>query len=247
MCYKKFIISITFSIILLILLSGYIISSSACLSTDPKNIIQTYGEAELTAQPDLTRVSMSIETRNISAKEAVIENSKLTNIVFNTLLHFGLPESTIQTGSYRLYSYQEWQEKNTDSKQENIYYQATNEIIVSFSQLDNIGEIIDLAVQSGVNKINYINFELKNPQELILQALRMATEQARLKAESIAEGAGKTISEVISIREEKSTYTPFRLQENMLQRQFALDSAPTPIRPSEVTVSVTVVSEFSFY
>jgi uncharacterized protein YggE len=49
-----------------------------------------------------------------------------------------------------------------------------------------VGEIIDLAVKAGGNSINFINFELENPQGLQLQALKAATEQAELKAGAIA-------------------------------------------------------------
>jgi len=71
------------------------------------------------------------------------------------------------------------------------------------------------------------------------------TKQAHRKAKAIAESTGETVETVHSIREEKTDYTPYRFQSNMLQREMALSSSPTPISPDEVTVRATVIAEFS--
>jgi len=233
---KNVLISFTLVLILTVLLSGYVGNQTAYGSSDLQRIIQTYGEAELTAQPDLARIGLAIETRSRLAKDSVKENARLANAVREALLDFGLSEENLKTGSYRLYSYREWQKESPDIEEEQIYYQVTNEIIVSTTQLDVVGEIIDLAVRAGANNINYINFELKDPQDLMMQALKMATEQASRKANAIAEGAGETIAKLHSVREERTTYTPFRFQENVLQREVAADVGATPIAPDEVTV-----------
>ncbi len=214
-------------------------------ASEGQKIIQTYGEAELTAPPDLAKISLSIETRSNSANKAVEENARLANRVLQALLNYGLREDNIKTSSYRLYSYREGQKTDSETEQEQIYYQATNEMLISITQLDTVGEIIDLAVKAGANNINYINFELSAPQELMFQALKMATEQARRKAEAIAEGASVTIQQLYNIREERTSYTPSRLEDTMLKREMVA-SAPTPISPEAVIVRASVIAEFSF-
>ncbi|HBY56911.1 MAG TPA: hypothetical protein DEG96_03495 [Candidatus Atribacteria bacterium] len=236
-------------VVVIIVLFGYpvnIPTAYAANENEGQKIIQTYGEAELTASADLAKISLAIETRSSSANEAVEENAQLANRVLVALLNYGLPEDNIKTSSYRLYSYREAQKADSETEQEQVYYQATNEMLISTIQLDTVGEIIDLAVKAGANNINYINFELSDPQELMFQALKMATEQARRKAEAIAEGAGETIQQLFSIREERTSYTPFRLEDTMLKREMAVSRAPTPISPEAVLVRASVMAEFSF-
>jgi uncharacterized protein YggE len=219
---------------------------AVCAAVEEQRTIQTYGEAEITAQPDLVKISISIETHSKSANEAAEENARLANSVLKELYEFGLLEENIKTSSYRLNSYRKWEKEDSQNEQEQVYFQAVNEIIIQTIQLDKAGNIIDLAVKAGANNINYINFELKDPTALMLQTLTMATEHARQKADAIARGAGLTIKQLFNVREERTSYAPYRSQNTMLSREMVLGTAPTPISPDEVIIRATVVAEFTF-
>ena len=243
---KKRVIIITLVFFLMTVSGEYAENHSAYASSESQRMIQTYGEAELTARPDTARISLAIETHSQSAEEAVEKNAVMANAVRKALLDYGLKEEHLKTGSYQLYSYRNRPKDASGTQREQIEYQATNEIIVSTSQMEAVGKIIDLAVRAGANHINYIHFELENPQDLMLQALEMAIKQASRKADALAKGAGETIIGLKSISEERTSYTPFRLQENMLYREMAMSAEPTPITPAEVSVRATVIAEFSF-
>lgn len=242
---KKFVFIIVLAPLLLISSNTFGEKCTILAASFEQRIIQTYGESEIAAKPDLAKISIAVETKSRLANDAVEENSRIATMVINALLDFGLLENDIKTGSYRLHSYRELPGENPNIKEESVFYQAYNEIIVLTTQLDTVGELIDLAVISGANNINYISFELKDPQILMMQALQMATKQAYLKAESIAESTGETIKELYSIREEKTGYTPVRFGDSMIQREVALSIAPTPISPDDVMVRASVMAEFS--
>jgi len=239
-------------LVLALLLSGCAQESSTIISNEKPQVIQTFGEAEVSAEPDLAEVSVAIETRSTSADEAVEDNARLANTVRDALLNFGLAEDDIKTGSYRLYSYRERPREvpETDimepDREETIYYQATNELKIVTEKIDQVGEIIDTAVGAGANRVNFISFDLKNPQKLKMQALKKATEQAYQKAEAIAESSGESITGLFSIREERTDYTPFRIREDMVQEEMAPGTEPTPIDPDQVKVRASVVAEYAF-
>ncbi len=239
---NKLVFFILFSLWTTVLL----LSSPVYATTERVKIIQTYGEAEITAQPDLAKISISIITKNQLASKAVEENAQLANTVLKTLLDFGLTEEEMKTSSYRLHSYREWVKVGPQTEEEQIYYQATNEILIQTIQLDTVGNIIDLAVNAGANSINYINFELRDPQKFMLQALTAATTQAQSKAEAIAKGAGVIIKQLYSIKEERTFYAPYRFQDTVLQAEMARSVPPTPITPDSVVIRATVIAEFSF-
>jgi len=241
---NKFLFTTFLLLVLTISIGVFGESYTVLASSTEHRIIQTYGESELTAKPDLAKISIAIQTRSRLADDAVGENARISNMVIKALLDFGLSENEIKTGSYRLYSYREPQKEHPDMD-ELYYYQATNEIIVSTAQLDAVGEIIDLAVISGANTVNYINFELMDPQDLMLQALQMATRQAFRKAEAIARSVNENIAALYAVQEEKTGYTPFRFQDSTLQREIALSSSPTPIEADDVIIRASVIAEFS--
>lgn len=232
---------------LLVVLTVFMVSGCGTqtnvVTSEMPQIIQTYGETEVKAEPDLARLGIAVETRGSAAEAAVEENARLANAVIEALKEFGLAEEDIKTGSYHLYSYREWFDERPASE-EVVTYQVTNEIVVTTTRLEEVGEMIDLAVKAGANNINYINFELENPQELQLQALKLATEQAAKKAEAIAESSGEKISGLYRIREERTEYMPY-----VYKQEVAADmgmGAPTPIMPDEVVVRAMVTAEFSF-
>ncbi|MFO7951459.1 MAG: SIMPL domain-containing protein [Bacillota bacterium] len=224
-------------------------------NSEEPQVIQAYGEAEISAEPDMAEISLSIETRSTSAEEAVDENAELANAVRDALLEFGLAEDEIKTGSYRLHSYKEDRDPEREMREpereeeaksaETVYYEATNEIEITIDQIDLVGEIIDTAVNAGANRVNQISFDLKDPQDLKTEALAEATEQATRKAEAIAEGAGESITGIFSIREERSDYTPSRVRKEEMADE-ADAGAPTPIEPGQVNVRVSVVAEYTF-
>jgi uncharacterized protein len=238
----KMIAAVVLVVLTVFLASGCGTQTNVVTSEIPQ-IIQTYGEAEVKAEPDLVRVGIAVETRGSEAEAAVEENARLANAVIEALKKFGLSEEEIKTGSYNLYSYREWYD-GIPTAEEVIIYQVTNEIVVTTTSLEEVGEMIDLAVNAGANNINYINFELENPQELKLQALKLATEQATEKAEAIAESSGEKISGLYRIREERTDYMPYVYREEVAA-DMAM-GAPTPIMPDKVVVRATVAAEFSF-
>ena len=231
-------------------------------NNEERQLIQTYGEAEVSAEPDLVRISVEVETHSSYAEEAVEENAELANRVREALIDFGLDEDEVRTGSYRLQSRRERppeveepdrpqpdemeEAEEAEEVEEQIYYRDTNEIRVTSSELEHAGEIIDTAVEAGANKVNYINFELEDPQELKMEALDKATKQAERKAEVIAESAGESIVGLYSIKEERADYTPHRAEIEMAEEAAAMGDAPTPVEPDEVDVRAAVTAEYAF-
>jgi uncharacterized protein len=230
---KSRLVIIALVIVVTVLVSGCgtVVSDSA----EIPRVIQAYGEAELSAAPDLARISLVIETRSSSAVDAVEENARLANAVQETLLDFGLDETDLKTGSYNLYSYREWHEGLPFGEEGPLIYTATNEIVVTTKQLETVGEIIDLGVRAGANNVYYINFELEDPQDLLMEALGMAAGQARQKADAIAGGTGDKISGLQTIREERTDSMPYRYSDMAAQESLGM-GAPTPINPGDVTV-----------
>jgi len=211
-----------------------------------EKVIRVFGEAEITASPDVARIVLGVETRSETAEEAVSENARLMDGVIEALKAMGLEEEQLETGHYRLHSYQERQRPEpTEGRDDYITaYRASNSITITLYDLEASGTVIDTAVKAGANQVQSVSFDLKDAESFKLQALKKATAQARRKAEAVAAGAGVSIKEVKSITEDAAGYTPYRVRTDDIAAMEA--DHPTPILPGDVQVRARVGAEYSF-
>mgnify|MGYP000617584798 CR=1 FL=1 len=242
---KEILYTAAMLLILLLLVSGCGGAQNNTGPAEPPAVIQTYGEAEIKTEPDLAKISLAIQTRGTDASAVAKDNARLANTVWDALIDYGLSEDDLKTGAYSIYSYQEWVGDRLTGEKSQMSYQAVNEIIIRTTELESVGEIIDLAVGAGANNVNYVNFELEDPQELLMEALAMAAEQASRKAEAIAGSTGDSITGLHSIREERTDYIPFTASDGMMREEVEMAAAPTPISPDQVTVRATIVAEYT--
>jgi uncharacterized protein YggE len=219
-------------------------SSVQANPAETEGTISVYGETVITATPDLARIVLAVETTHESAKTATEENARLMEAVINALVKSGLDKKQLKTSGYRVYSYNE----PIDPANRDNYvtlYKASNELNITLRNLNETGNVIDTAIKAGANRVLAVWFELENAEALKLQALKYATAQAMTKANAIAKSAGITTKGIKAIREEGSSYTPFRAEDENLNMKMA-GGASTPILPGDVEVMARVNAEFYF-
>jgi uncharacterized protein YggE len=100
-----------------------------------------------------------------------------------------------------------------------------------------VGKIIDTATQSSANRIQSLQFSLKDEQVVYIQALREAVTKARAKAEAIASALGLKTVRVLSVEEGGPLERP-RYAEGMQARAAA--PVQTPVEPGTIEVRARV-------
>jgi uncharacterized protein YggE len=100
--------------------------------------------------------------------------------------------------------------------------------------------VIDAAAEAGSNQIQSLQFMLKDERPTVDAALRQASQNARRKADAIADALRLRIIRVINAAESSSSPVPIR--EGFVMRAQA---AQTPIEPGtiEIRASVTLTVE----
>jgi len=209
----------------------------------PTNIVTGNGQAQIKAMPDIVAVYFNVETEGKTASEAKDENSEIVDDMIVALLKQGFERKDIVTQNFNVYPNYNWK----NGEQEIDGYKASHSIKLEMSteDADKIGEVIDAGVDAGAG-ISYINFELSQEKqnEYKAQALKEATEDARIKAESIALGLGKNIGRLVSVSSSSFDYYPWRLYESVGAANVEeAKTATTNIQPGEqeVNAAVTVV------
>jgi len=198
-------------------------------------------EAVITAEPDQAEIDIGVVTQAKNAPDAARENAdKLARVMAEVKKLLGKGDE-VKTASYSLspnYRYPQ------GGKPELTGYTATNILRIKTNSLPNVGKLIDAAMQSGSNNINRLVFTLKDEQSAQLQALRLASQKAKSKAEEMASALGLKMVRVLSITEGERGVRPVPMP---MARSAPMEAmaAPTPIEAGtiEVRSTVTVTGE----
>lgn len=210
------------------------------------NTVNVQGTSQIKAVPDLVTIYFSVQTNGSTAKEAKDKNSEIVDNAITNLVKQGFERKDITTENFNVYPDYSWE----NNKQELIGYKATHNIKVEMStnRADKIGDAIDAGVDAGA-LISYINFELSivKQNEYKALALKQASEDARIKAESVASGLGKTVGKLISVSVNDFGYYPWPLYRNDAMAVGAAEakSATTNIQPGQQDINANVQAVFS--
>jgi len=212
-------------------------SANAVENNVSKLIVQ--GEGKTSAAPDKATVVLGVQTRDASAAVAATENARLMNETITALLAAGITENEIQTSGYTLGTEPQDVSVMTGEKQKAPVFLASNTVTVNLNNTADVGRVLDAAVSAGSNSIQEVSFDLQNPGPQRDQALTLAIQDARRKAEIAAKAAGVKLGRVLEISEGYGYVAA-------ASRSAAFDVA-TPILPGkmEITASVTVTYEIS--
>lgn len=114
------------------------------------------------------------------------------------------------------------------------FYTATNNVEVTIRNLDTAGKVLSAATGAGANQIYGIRFEIEDPAPLQAEARKKAVEDARLRAERLAQLAGVKLGPAVSIVEMDGGGGPVPMM--AMQRM----DAAAPVERGELTISTTV-------
>jgi uncharacterized protein len=200
------------------------------------------GEAVITAEPDQAQIDIGVVTQARNALDAAKENAEKLARVMGEIKKFLGKGDEIKTANYSLnpnYRYPQ------GGKPEIVGYTATNVLHIKTGALENVGKLIDAAMQSGANTIQRLLFTLKDEQSAQLQALRLASSKAKAKAEAMTDALGLKIVKILSITEGERGVRPILMPQPRVTQMEAQAAVPTPVEAGtiEVRSSVTLTAE----
>ena len=169
------------------------------------SVINVSGQGTVKVAPDRATVSLAVITEAQTAKQAQLDNAERVNKVMQALTNKGISEQDIKTKNYNLRPNYVYSDKEAPKV---VSYSVQNEINVNVKNTDQVGNILDIAVDSGINQVNSINFYVEDDQSLKVQALQKAVADARAKADVLAAALGKKIVGVKSASGNWNTHIP---------------------------------------
>lgn len=199
--------------------------------------ISVNGEATIAAEPDQAQIDIGVTTQARTAPDASRENAERLARVLAEVKKLLAKGDEVKTSGYALnpqYRYPQ------GGKPEIVGYQANNTVRIKMAKLDDVGKVIDAAMQNGANNINRLAFTLKDEEAARLDALKQASAKAKAKAEAIAGSLGLKIVRIASVTEGERSFQPVYRAAPMARGEALAAAAPTPVEPGTVDVRSTV-------
>jgi len=239
-------IKITLIVVLGVIITALIIASSLNgIFQGQSNTISAEGVSTIKAMPNLVSVYYNIETKAKTSENATKLNSDIVEKLKSSLVAQGFDEKEIQTQGFSVYPNYEW----IGGKQVDKGFIATHSIKLEMGadESEKLGGAIDAGVSAGAG-ISYINFELSQEKqnEYKAEAMRLAAEDAKIKAKATASGFGKDIGRLVSVSTNEFNYYPWRAYSSsgMAEDAIYAKSEATSITPSEQEITASVSAVF---
>ena len=213
---------------------------------DPsQNTISVTGTASASSEPDTLIVVLGVESEAKTANESLSKNSNSLNSVISSLTGTGISEDDIQTSNFRIYPLYDF--SDSKDKQILIGYRVSNMLSIQTDKIDSAGNVIDIAVSSGANRVDNISFQLSDEKsqkisdDLISNAILDATQKAEKALVPLKQQIVGVKSVIIHDNVMPFYDSPMRSSFGGMAMESSMKSAPIMSGDEEIRTDVSVV------
>jgi len=218
----------------LLMISG----ASAQEYYDYPAVISISGTGTASAEPDIASIVFGVDITMESADMAVDEAGRLADAAMAAARAAGVQGADMHTTGYNLWVEEVWDDYNYEYTGE-LQYHVTHWIKADVRNMDDVGDVLAAVVDAGANSISSVSFRVEDTAELYELARVRAAEDARNKAEQLADTFGVELGELTSISEWTNNYYPMDGSMYNYGGGYGEYYAP-PISPGSYTISVEV-------
>lgn len=201
------------------------------------------GSAQVSAAPDRAVISLGAVAQASEAAAAQADVNDAVTRAIESIKQLGISDERISTTSISLQPvYSRERPRQPDRFEDEpeepriIGYRASNTLQIEVADLSSLGRIIDAGVEAGVNRIQGVNFTLSDDTSQRAEALRLAVQRAKTKAQAMASALGV---ELVEVREVTEGGVHIVRPQFEGARMMTMDAA-TPVQPGEIDVSAEV-------
>jgi hypothetical protein len=186
-------------IVSLMLLGLLAACSPSAVPAQPENVrsMNVSGTGRVTLVPDIARINIGVRTEADLVSDALDDNTRQANAIAKELKDLGIAEEDIQTSNFNVYPAERY-DPMTGTVQ-GRYFVVENTVNVTVRDLSSLGSALSAVVEAGSNTIYGISFDVEDREAAVEEALKLAIEDAKAKAQAIAADAGVKLGDLISI------------------------------------------------
>jgi uncharacterized protein YggE len=220
---------------LALLLPGTVVAQQTPVPGRSADVVVTVGEGVVQVVPDRAWITISAESRASNAREAQRRNAEAMRAVQDKVRATGIAADAIRTVAYDLQY--EWD--FVDGRRVGRGYVARNSIEVRVDAVDQMGDLLEVAVGAGAAAVSGIRFDVKDRVRREREALRLAVSDARAKAEAAASAANRVVDRIVRIQEQGAA-DPEPLVRTFAMREAAQAGGAPPIAAGQIELRAQV-------
>lgn len=160
-------------------------------------VLRTQGSGSVTIAPDTATLYVGYAYENSDSSEAQQNVADAITAIVAAAQALDVAEDDIVTSTlntYPVYSY-------TEDTQVLRGYRVEHMLSITVQNIDAVGEVLDATLKAGANQFNTITYRSSQEKEAYAQALSLAIDEAKAKADAMAISAGVWLSNLGEVNE----------------------------------------------
>jgi uncharacterized protein YggE len=230
------------SLLVLASLAGIAMPASADEHADLR-VISVSGRGEVDAKPDMARMTLAVERRNPSMRAARDAAVRVSSDFLALTKKLGIPEKDVRTSGLTIQPEYRWPEGGAGQPTLTGYF-VQRQLEVELRDLDKLGELIEGAVDIGVNQVSPPQLDSTRRRDIERDALAAAALDARANAARLAETLGVKLGPLRSLSAGGGAPPPMPLVKGMAMRAEAMQDAAASYTTGEIAFEATVTATF---
>ncbi len=179
----------------------------------PSNAITVSGEGEEFAVPDTAEFTFAIIEEATTAGEVQDTAKEKANDAIKALVEQEIEEKDIKTIAYSLRPKYEWRADSTcvryncEKNRVQVGFELNQSVRVKVRDLDRAGEMLELVTSKGVSSVSGLTFTIADEDNVMADARKQAIDEARTKAEKLADDLGVSLVRIVGFSEGRQERT----------------------------------------
>lgn len=162
-------------------------ASVASAQSEPRTI-SVSGQGEIQAEPDRASLTLGVEARKPKLEEARADVTKAVDAVLKLTRDLKIDSKHVRTTRINVQPEYNWD--NNARERQLLGYYVSRQVEVDLRDLEKLGQLLERAVDLGINQIGDPQLDSSKRRELERKALAEAVQDAKLNAEAVAQAAG---------------------------------------------------------
>lgn len=164
----------------------------------PQWQVSITGHSKVEYQPDEATVLLGVQVdKALSSAQALSEMNDKTDKIIEALKALGISEDSITTQDFSIYTHYDYIENSSEATGCDARQQLSIKLEDIKDNKELISSVINKASEAGANRIDGVNFDVSNLEDLKQQARLQAITDAKTKAGSLANAAGVQLKKVV--------------------------------------------------
>ena len=168
-----------------------------CTIANAETKITVTGTGETRVSADTAVISLGVSARDKDVLKAQQKVNETIAAIRKALAEQGVKEENINTDFMNIYALYDY----SNDQEQLAAYNANSTLAIRVTDMENVGKLIDAAFAAGANTLNGISFSASDTEAAKAESMRTAVEDAKTKAEILAEAAGLKITSIETITE----------------------------------------------